>query len=263
MGSIELKRYFEHSIVTGIEQDIIELHRLVVESVFFAERPLKQRAVAILSNFFASLSKIYDPTLLKQRDPVFYCDVLHSLADILKSDVEAALLNDPATDDPFEVVLCYPGFRAVSYHRIAHVFYQQGIPLLPRMIAELAHNQTGIDIHPGATIGPYFFIDHGTGVVIGETAVIGQNVTIYQGVTLGAKRFQRDASGAVLKGKPRHPQIGDRVTIYSGATVLGRIEIGAESVIGGNVWLTESVPPKSRITQSPHLAGYFTDGSGI
>jgi serine O-acetyltransferase len=258
-----LRSYVEHAVVCALEDDIAELQRLVVESVFGQGRALGDRVTEIIANFFSCLSRIYDPVTLKQQDPKYYLSALGQLASTLKSDVEAALINDPATDDPFEVILCYPGFKAVSFHRIAHIFYREGVPLLPRMIAEYAHGQTGIDIHPGATIGPYFFIDHGTGVVIGETATIGKSVTIYQGVTLGAKRFQRDALGAVVKGQPRHPEIGDRVTIYSGATVLGRIHIGEGSVIGGNVWLTESVPAKSRITQSPPQSSYFTDGSGI
>jgi serine O-acetyltransferase len=182
---------------------------------------------------------------------------------LLHSDIEMALLNDPATADPLEVLLCYPGFKATAAHRIAHVFYRHNIPLLPRMIAEVSHEQTGIDIHPGAQIGSHFFIDHGTGVVIGETAIIGNRVTIFQGVTLGAKRFERTADGSVVKGKPRHPIIGDNVTIYSGATVLGRITVGKGSVIGGNVWLTESVGEQSRVTQQQFVSTYFTAGDGI
>jgi serine O-acetyltransferase len=131
------------------------------------------------------------------------------------------------------------------------------------MISEYAHQMTGIDIHPGAQIGTHFFIDHGTGVVIGETSIIGNHVTIYQGVTLGAKRFKRDDQGKLIKGQARHPILGDRVTVYAGAAILGRISVGAGSMIGGNVWLTESVPANSRITQQQFVAGFFRDGDGI
>jgi serine O-acetyltransferase len=188
---------------------------------------------------------------------------MQAIEHLVRSDIEAALNNDPATDDALEVIICYPGFKATRYHRLAHIFYRHSIPLLPRLISELAHQETGIDIHPGAQIGANFFIDHGTGVVIGETAIIGKNVTLYQGVTLGAKRFYRDDKGIVVKGNARHPVIGDGVTIYAGATILGRITIGDGSSIGGNVWLTESVPPKSRVTQQRYLSSYFTDGDGI
>ena len=186
-----------------------------------------------------------------------------SLHPLLLADIAAALANDPATDDALEVIACYPGFKATCFHRLAHIFYQLKVPLLPRMIAELAHEMTGIDIHPGAQIGAQFFIDHGTGVVIGESAVIGQGVTLYQGVTLGAKRFYRDESGQLIKGQARHPIIGDQVTIYAGATILGRITIGANSTIGGNVWLTESIPAHSHISQQRHRSSSFMDGAGI
>lgn len=178
---------------------------------------------------------------------------LASLRDLLDSDVEAAYRGDPAARSVDEVLLCYPGILAMIHHRIAHQFYQAGLPLLARMIAEIAHSQTGIDIHPGASIGAGFFIDHGTGVVIGETAVIGKNVRIYQAVTLGAKRFNTDENGNLLKGERRHPTVEDDVVIYAGATILGLITIGKGSTIGGNVWLTRSVPAGSQITQADSL----------
>jgi serine O-acetyltransferase len=147
-----------------------------------------------------------------------------------------------------EVVISYPGLQAVTVHRIAHVLYTAGVPLIPRIMSEHAHSQTGIDIHPGATIGSGFFIDHGSGVVIGETTVIGKNVKLYQGVTLGALSFPKDKDGNPIKGIKRHPQVEDNVTIYAGATILGgETIIGAGSEIGGNVWLTHSVPPNSRV----------------
>ncbi|KAF0815309.1 Serine acetyltransferase [Andreprevotia sp. IGB-42] len=169
---------------------------------------------------------------------------------LLDSDVEAAYLGDPAARSVDEILLCYPGIIAIIHHRLAHELYQLGVPLLARIVAELAHAETGIDIHPGARIGSGFFIDHGTGVVIGETAIIGERVRLYQAVTLGAKRFDTDESGALHKGQPRHPIVEDNVVIYAGATILGRITIGAGSAIGGNVWLTRSVPAGSVVTQA-------------
>ncbi|MGK5033245.1 serine O-acetyltransferase EpsC [Janthinobacterium sp. MDT1-19] len=176
-----------------------------------------------------------------------------SLPDIralLVSDVQAAYAGDPAATSVAEIMLCYPGTIAILYHRLAHRLHALGAPFLARLIADIAHTLTGIDIHPGARIGASFFIDHGTGVVIGETAIIGQRVRLYQAVTLGAKRFPADASGALIKGTPRHPIVEDDVVIYAGATVLGRITIGAGSTIGGNVWLTQSVPPESNVSQA-------------
>ena len=179
-----------------------------------------------------------------------FSQALPGLRALLDTDVHAAWRGDPAARSVDEVLLCYPGVLAIIYHRLAHALYRLGVPLLARISAELAHGQTGIDIHPGAEIGDSFFIDHGTGVVIGETAVIGNNVRIYQAVTLGAKRFTSDENGNLHKGQPRHPIVEDDVVIYAGATILGRITIGKGSVIGGNVWLTRSVPPASNITQA-------------
>jgi serine O-acetyltransferase len=169
---------------------------------------------------------------------------------MLATDVQAAYEGDPAASSPDETILCYPGILAITVHRLAHELYELKVPLLPRMIAEHSHSVTGIDIHPGASIGEKFFIDHGTGVVIGETSVIGKNVRIYQGVTLGAKSFPLDEHGKPIKGIPRHPILEDDVVIYAGATILGRITIGKGSIIGGNVWLMREVPPGSRISQS-------------
>ena len=175
---------------------------------------------------------------------------LPQLRQLLDDDVMAAFTGDPAARSVDEVLLCYPGITAIIHHRIAHHLYTVGLPMLARITSELAHSATGIDIHPGARIGKSFFIDHGTGVVIGETAVIGDRVRIYQAVTLGAKRFESDEAGHLVKGQPRHPIVEDDVVIYAGATILGRITIGAGSSIGGNVWLTHSVPPGSNITQA-------------
>lgn len=175
---------------------------------------------------------------------------LPDIRRLLDSDLEAAYAGDPAARSVDEVLLCYPCVIAVIHHRIAHELYLLGAPLVARIIAEIAHSRTGIDIHPGARIGESFFIDHGTGVVIGQTAIIGKGVRIYQAVTLGARSFATDADGNLLKDEPRHPILEDNVVIYAGATILGRITIGEGSVIGGNVWLTRSVPAGSRVRQS-------------
>jgi len=167
------------------------------------------------------------------------------LRERLALDAQAAYEGDPAARTIGETIFCYPSIKALIHHRVAHELYKLNVPLIPRIIAEMAHSKTGIDIHPGATIGDSCFMDHGTGIVIGETCVIGRNVRIYQGVTLGAKSFPLDASGKPIKGVPRHPLIEDDVIIYSGATLLGRINIGAGAVIGGNVWLTEDVPART------------------
>ena len=175
---------------------------------------------------------------------------LPAIRALLDSDLLAAYEGDPAATSLDEVLVCYPGMTAIIYHRIAHALHLLGSPLVARMIAEISHSTTGIDIHPGAEIGASFFIDHGTGVVIGETAVIGRHVRVYQAVTLGAKRFPKDQDGTLVKGNARHPIVEDDVVIYAGATILGRITIGQGSSIGGNVWLTHSVTPGSVITQS-------------
>ena len=178
-------------------------------------------------------------------------DALPGIREVLKADVEAAYKGDPAARNYDEIILSYPGIKAVAIQRLAHELFTAGVPLIPRMMTEYAHSETGIDIHPGATLGKGIFIDHGTGVVIGETAVIGDNVRIYQGVTLGAVSFPKNACGMLIKGLRRHPTIGSNVTIYSGASVLGDVTIGDDSIIGGNVWLTESLPPGTKITALP------------
>lgn len=188
---------------------------------------------------------------------------LPEVRTLLDSDIQAAYEGDPAARSPDEVLVCYPGITAIMHHRLAHILYQLGAPLVARITAEIAHSATGIDIHPGAQIGESFFIDHGTGVVIGETAVIGRHVRVYQAVTLGAKRFQKDEDGILVKGNARHPIVEDDVVIYAGATILGRITIGRGSTIGGNVWLTHSVPPGSNITQAHVRSELFYDGAGI
>lgn len=174
-------------------------------------------------------------------------NALPRLRETIKQDIQAAYDGDPAARSLDEVIISYPGLKAITIQRIAHILYTQKIPMIPRIMTEYAHRITAIDIHPGATIGEGFFIDHGTGVVIGETATIGNNVKLYQGVTLGAHSFPKDACGKIIKGAKRHPNIEDNVTIYAGATILGNITIGANSVIGGNVWLTESIPAGTKV----------------
>jgi len=190
---------------------------------------LEQRARAAVSAFAASLPET---------------------RRLLDTDVTAAFHGDPAAHSVDEVLLCYPGVHAMINHRLAHTLHELKLPLIARIIAELAHAETGIDIHPGATIGPGFFIDHGTGVVIGESAIIGRQVRLYQAVTLGAKRFPVHADGSLKKGLARHPIVEDHVVIYAGATILGRVTIGRGAVIGGNVWITDDVPAGASITQA-------------
>ena len=188
---------------------------------------------------------------------------LPCIRGLLESDIQAAYEGDPAARSIDEVLVCYPGITAITHYRLAHELHRLGAPLIARMISEIAHSSTGIEIHPGAQIGGSFFIDHGTGVVIGETAIIGEHVRLYQAVTLGAKRFPVDEHGALVKGNIRHPIVEDDVVIYAGATILGRITIGRGSTIGGNVWLTRSVPPGSSISQAQIRNEMFDGGAGI
>ena len=183
-----------------------------------------------------------------------FVEQLPEVHRLIETDIAAAYEGDPAATSHMEVVMAYPGLYAITVHRLAHVLYQLKVPIIPRVMSELAHSKTGIDIHPGASIGERFFIDHGTGVVIGETAVIGRNVKLYQGVTLGALSFPKDEStGMLMKGHKRHPNVEDNVVVYAGATILGGdTTIGHDSEIGGNVWLMDSIPPFSRVyNQTP------------
>jgi serine O-acetyltransferase len=232
-----------------LDASLRALHEQVRRSIGYSEPQLSpesvqsERARALVTQFARALPEI---------------------RRLLEKDLLAAYDGDPAASSRAEILFCYPGVSAIIHHRIAHELYRLGVPLLPRVMSELAHSVTGIDIHPGAHIGERFFIDHGTGVVIGETAVIGARVRLYQGVTLGARNFPRDAHGNVIKGQPRHPVIEDEVVIYAGATVLGRVTIGRGSTIGGNVWLTHSVAPGSHITQAKTRRDeVFEEGGGI
>ncbi|MCC2596797.1 serine O-acetyltransferase [Pusillimonas sp. MFBS29] len=214
-----------HALLTQVRLEL----RYQLRHEKFDYNEIETRAVALVQAFASSLPE---------------------MRRLLDSDVLAAYQGDPAARSVDEVLLCYPGVLAMIHHRVAHQFYKQDLPLLARMTSELAHSKTGIDIHPGAQIGPCFFIDHGTGVVIGETAIIGKGVRIYQAVTLGAKRFPTDANGKIEKGLPRHPIVEDDVVIYAGATILGRVTLGRGCTIGGNVWLINDVPAGSHVTQA-------------
>ncbi len=210
------------------------------------EAELRSEVPTVADGLFQLLLQVELPETLRADElTVRFVGRLVELRQLLSLDVEAAFEGDPAAKGYDEIVLSYPAIRALAIHRIAHELYLYGVPLLPRIMSEYAHDRTGIDIHPGARIGERFFIDHGTGIVIGETAVIGDRVRLYQGVTLGATSLRHSSA---LRGKKRHPTIEDDVTIYAGSTILGgETVIGARSIIGGNVWLTKSVPPGSRV----------------
>ncbi|OZI17843.1 serine acetyltransferase [Bordetella genomosp. 7] len=239
LGPIDLREevedfYVGHTIGAALDallhQVCLELHHMGRNgSEPDSDSSIRARAVQIVRQFGAALPQV---------------------RRALDLDVTAAYQGDPAAHSVDEVLLCYPGVSAMIHHRLASVLYRLGVPMLARIVAEIAHADTGIDIHPGATIGKSFFIDHGTGVVIGETAIIGDRVRLYQMVTLGAKRFPPGENGELKKGLARHPIIEDDVVIYAGATILGRVTIGQGSTIGGNVWLTRSVPPGSNVTQA-------------
>lgn len=196
------------------------------------------------------------------RAAAVFINALPRIRDLHDTDISAAFAGDPSAKSLDEVAFCYPGVASILRHRIAHELYDLGATMIARIMAEHSHSLTGIDIHPGARIGPACFIDHGTGVVIGETAIIGRNVRLYQQVTLGARSFESDGEGGLVKGRARHPVIGDDVVIYAGATILGRIEIGQGAVIGGGVWLTEAVPPGAVVLQARHSLAPRPDPCG-
>jgi len=225
--------YVAHTLDSALhalhQQVLLEFHYTARQLGHEPDSTIESRAITIVKTLAAALPQV---------------------RSLLDTDVRAAYNGDPAAHSVDEILLCYPGIQAVIHHRLAHVLHKHGAPMIARIIAELAHSETGIDIHPGAQIGSGFFIDHGTGVVIGETAIIGDRVRIYQAVTLGAKRFNVGEDGVLEKGALRHPILEDEVVVYAGATILGRITIGKGSSIGGNVWLTRSVPAGSVITQA-------------
>lgn len=214
---------------------------------------------SILAEQLSSIAEMADASAAADD----FIDALPEISRLLHTDVHAVMHNDPAVGSMQEVILCYPVVKAMIHYRTAHQLHRQGVPVIPRIITEMAHSATGIDIHPAAQIGEYFGIDHGTGVVIGATSVIGNHVMLYQGVTLGAKNFSYDAQGLPID-KPRHPILEDHVTVYSNTSILGRVRIGHHTVVGGNVWLTHDVPAYSRVLQSQAVQEpFFQDGEGI
>lgn len=214
---------------------------------------------AVLADQLSTITDITDSD--KMADD--FVQALPEIARLLHTDALAVMHNDPAVKSMQEVILCYPVVKVMVHYRTAHQLHLQGVPIIPRVITEMAHSATGIDIHPAAQIGEHFCIDHGTGVVIGATSVIGNHVMLYQGVTLGAKNFSYDANGAPID-MPRHPILEDYVTVYSNTSILGRVRIGHHTIVGGNVWLTHDVPPHSRVLQSRAIEEpFYQDGAGI
>lgn len=214
---------------------------------------------AVLADQLSTITTITDPD--KMADD--FVQALPEIARLLHTDALAVMHNDPAVKSMQEVILCYPVVKVMVHYRTAHQLHLQGVPIIPRVITEMAHSATGIDIHPAAQIGEHFCIDHGTGVVIGATSVIGNHVMLYQGVTLGAKNFSYDANGVPID-MPRHPILEDYVTVYSNTSILGRVRIGHHTIVGGNVWLTHDVPPHSRVLQSRAIEEpFYQDGAGI
>ena len=214
---------------------------------------------AVLVDQLSTITSITNPD--KMADD--FVQALPEIARLLHTDALAVMHNDPAVKSMQEVILCYPVVKVMVHYRTAHQLHLQGVPIIPRVITEMAHSATGIDIHPAAQIGEHFCIDHGTGVVIGATSVIGNHVMLYQGVTLGAKNFSYDANGVPID-MPRHPILEDYVTVYSNTSILGRVRIGHHTIVGGNVWLTHDVPPHSRVLQSRAIEEpFFQDGAGI
>lgn len=214
---------------------------------------------AVLADQLSTITTITDPD--KMADD--FVQALPEIARLLHTDALAVMHNDPAVKSMQEVILCYPVVKVMVHYRTAHQLHLQGVPIIPRVITEMAHSATGIDIHPAAQIGEHFCIDHGTGVVIGATSVIGNHVMLYQGVTLGAMNFSYDANGVPID-MPRHPILEDYVTVYSNTSILGRVRIGHHTIVGGNVWLTHDVPPHSRVLQSRAIEKpLFQDGAGI
>lgn len=240
-----------------------------IEAVLFMQDFSDRRLPAAIKHlrliYDRLMKRLLEADQLPSKDEIFseLVSYLPQLKENLSVDIDAAYSGDPAARNKTDIVMGYPSIRALLYYRIAHYLLSFQVPSLPRIITERAHSLTGIDIHPGAKIGRGVFFDHGTGIVIGETASIGKNCRIYQGVTLGSLRFPKNSDGSLKKNFQRHPTVGDNVTIYAGATILGPITIGPDSVIGGNVWLTESVPAKSRIIQTQFQSSFFKDGDGI
>lgn len=248
--------------------EIVEISRSIIFPGYFGNSLVNEdtlvynTGVCIQKLFHVLSSQIYDALFFESKEinPIeakeeankltnIFLSKLPLIKQLLSTDVKAIFNTDPSAKSFGEIIFCYPAIKAILNYRIAHELFLLNIPVLPRIISELAHSETGIDIHPGAQIGEYFSIDHGTGIVIGQTTIIGKNVTIYQGVTLGAKSFVTGEDGHPMD-VPRHPILEDNVTVYSNSSILGRITIGKGTIIGGNVWLTHSVPPNSKIKQT-------------
>ena len=229
---------YEEITSRGMLETVVSRHMEKASDILFHEASLAWATTGLTRDEAEKKAEETTSSLLEE---------LPRIREALKKDSEAGYDGDPAAKSVREIILTYPGFKAVTVHRIGHFLFQKGLPLIPRMLNELVHSDTGIDIHPGATIGEYFFIDHGTGVVIGETTVIGNRVKIYQGVTLGALSFPKDGCGMLLRNQKRHPTIEDGVTIYANASVLGNITVGHDSTIGSNAWVKEDIPPYSRV----------------
>jgi len=242
--------------------EVVQLCREVVFPGYFGRSLMNNRTS--LFHIGVKTERIFQ-LLSRQTDTATaetFVAFLPELKRMMNLDVKAVFDDDPAADSYEEVIFSYPAIKAIMNYRIAHQLLSEGVTIIPRIITEMAHSETGIDIHPGAQIGEYFSIDHGTGVVIGETCIIGSHVRLYQGVTLGSKNFKYDEHGNILN-LPRHPILEDYVTVYSNASILGRITIGHHSVIGGNIWQTTSLPPYSRILQGKTITASFEDGGGI
>lgn len=255
--------YFGHSSVNTrtieyyIGVNVERLHKLLTDQVTAGLCFTGEDTDGCDDNTTDDTQKLAETAHKAQQIATQVVAKLPELRRMLATDVEAAYHGDPAAKNYGEIISCYPVIKALANYRFAHELLVAGVPLIPRMLTEMAHSETGIDIHPGATIGHHFTIDHGTGVVIGATCIIGNNVMLYQGVTLGAKNFTLDESGHPID-LPRHPIIEDNVTIYSNSSVLGRITIGHDTVIGGNVWVTHDVPPHSKLLQ--HKAATEREG---
>lgn len=235
-------------------EEIVQLCRALIFPGFFGYDAVNRQNIAYhmgicCEKLYQLLSKQIQGTR-HESQALEFIKQLPAIRSMMAEDVVAAYNGDPAAESYAEVIACYPGIRAISSYRIAHALLKLEVPILPRMITELAHSETGIDIHPAAQIGHSFSIDHGTGVVIGATAILGNNVKLYQGVTLGAKSFPLDEEGNPIKGVPRHPILEDNVIVYSNATILGRVTIGKDSTIGGNIWVTSDVAPGTRLMQA-------------
>lgn len=246
-----------HGLPVAESDSPLPSHHIVQEIVQICRRSFFQGFYGAPSDDAERLDQLLHRQLAlvlppKRVDEVYdkFIETLESLGDVLRKDVEATYKGDPAATGYDEVVLCYPGIYAVTNYRVAHCLHILEVPLIPRMISEQAHSVTGIDIHPAATIGPGLMIDHGTGLVVGATCIIGSNVKLYQGVTLGARSFEMDDNGDPVKGVARHPIVGNNVIIYANATVLGRVTVGDGAVIGGNVWVTRDVAPGEKIVQA-------------